>query len=154
MEKEKTIQKITHTRKKTKVIGETKYINKETGEIEDFQVISIEERDANFHKIWLGHILNSIDIIGNQKTKLAFWILDNLKSENLLIMTQRQIAKESKVSLQTVSRTLNSLVKSNFLIKINTGAYQINPDMIFKGGKEQRLNVLIQYQNTKENPQE
>ena len=78
------------TRKKVKVIGNETYIKQDTGEIAEMQVVKIEERDANFHKLWLGHILQSIDLIGNQKTKLAFWILDNLDSNNQLIMTQKK----------------------------------------------------------------
>ena len=136
---------MTTTRKKVRVIGTQDYINRNTGEIEEMQVMSIEERDANFHKLWLGHILQTIDLIGNQKTKLAFWILDNLDSENQLIMTQRKIAEKSGMSIQTVSRTIQALVDSNFLIKFSIGAYRVNPDIIFKGGKQNRLNVLIKY---------
>lgn len=137
------------TRKKVKVIGHETYIKQDTGELAEMQVVQIEERDANFHKLWLGHILQSIDLIGNQKTKLAFWILDNLNSENQLIMTQRKIAEKSGISYQTVSLTLKALIESNFLIKINSGAYRVNPDVLFKGGKGNRLNVLLQYQDEK-----
>lgn len=135
------------THKKVKVIGHETYIKQDTGELAEMQVVQIEERDANFHKLWLGHILQSIDLIGNQKTKLAFWILDNLNSENQLIMTQRKIAEKSGISYQTVSLTLKALIESNFLIKINSGAYRVNPDVLFKGGKQDRLNVLLKYRN-------
>ncbi|WP_314655851.1 replication/maintenance protein RepL [uncultured Selenomonas sp.] len=92
-----------------------------------------------------------IDLIGNQKTRLAFWILDHLDSNNLLPMTQRQIANKSGISYQTVSRTLQSLIDSNFLQRINQGAYRVNPDVLFKGSKNARMNVLLQYRNgTKE----
>ena len=74
------------TRKKVKVVGTETYINQKTGELQEMQVIDIEERDANFHKLWLGHILQSIDLIGNQKTRLAFWILDHLDSNNLFCL--------------------------------------------------------------------
>lgn len=137
------------TRKKVKVIGTENYINQSTGEINEMQVIDIEERDANFHKLWLGHILNTMDLIGNQKTKLAFWILDNLNSENQLIMTQRKIAEKSKISYPTVSRTMKALIDSNFLVQINGGAYQVNPDVLFKGGKNARMNVLLKYHESK-----
>lgn len=137
------------TRKKVKVIGTETYIKQDTGEITEMNVMSIEERDANFHKLWLGHILQSIDLIGNQKTKLAFWILDNLDSENKLTLTYRQIAEKSKVSYQTVHRTMQALIDSDFLVKINIGAYRVNPDVLFKGGKHNRLNVLIKYRNEK-----
>lgn len=138
------------TRRKMKIVGKQAYIDQETGEMNEVQVIDIEERDANFHKIWLSHILNSIDLIGNQKTKLAFWILDNIDSENQLIMTQRKIAKNSGISLYTVSETLKVLMDSNFLQKINSGAYRVNPNVLWKGGKSARMNVLFKYhQNEK-----
>lgn len=138
------------TRRKMKIVGKQAYIDQETGEMNEVQVIDIEERDANFHKIWLSHILNSIDLIGNQKTKLAFWILDNIDSENQLIMTQRKIAKNSGISLYTVSETLKVLMDSNFLQKINSGAYRVNPNVLWKGGKSARMNILFKYhQNEK-----
>ena len=134
-----------NTTKKVKVIGTRKYINQDSGEIEDFQVVNIEERDFNFHKIWLNHIINSLDLIGNQKTRLAFWIVDNLDKENKLTMTYRQISEKSGISYQTVSRTMKSLIESNFLQQINQGAYRLNPNIIFKGTRSLRLNVLYQY---------
>ena len=124
------------TRKKVKVVGTETYINQKTGELQEMQVIDIEERDANFHKLWLGHILQSIDLIGNQKTRLAFWILDHLDSNNLLPMTQRQIANKSGISYQTVSRTLQALIDSNFLQRINQGAYRVKSRCIIQGRKD------------------
>ena len=41
------------TRKKVKIVGRENYINQNTGEIKEMKIINIEERDANFHKIWL-----------------------------------------------------------------------------------------------------
>ncbi len=138
-----------NTKKKVKVIGTENYIKQDTGEIKEMQVINVEERDFNFHKVWLGHIINSIDLIGNQKTKLAFWIIENLNKENQLIMTQRKIAEKTGMSMQTVSLTIKALIESNFLVKINSGAYRVNPNVLFKGGKTDRLNVLIEYSNEK-----
>lgn len=137
------------TNKKVKVIGREQYLNTSTGEVEDFQVVSLQDRDFNFHKLWLAHIINSLDLIGNQKTKLAFWILDNLDKENQLIMTYRQIAKKTGISLDTVSKTMSALISCDFLQKINIGAYRVNPDIIWKGSNSSRMNVLYKYQSTK-----
>lgn len=135
-----------NTSKRVKVIGHEQWKNPHTGEVEDFQVVRTEDRDFNFHKVWLQSIINSIDLIGNQKTKLAFWIIDNLNKENQLIMTYRQIAKKSGISLDTVRVTMKTLMDSNFIRKINNGAYCVNPDVLFKGTRTGRLNVLLQYQ--------
>ena len=133
------------TRKRVKIIGKETYIKQDTGELREMQVIDIEERDANFHKLWLGHILNSIDLIGNQKTRLAFWILNHLDSNNLLIMTQRQIANKTGIARGTINATLRALIDSSFLIMRQAGVYQVNPDVLFKGGKKARMSVLLQY---------
>lgn len=52
-------------------------------------------------------------------------------------------------SLDTVKRTVAALIESDFLVRYNIGVYQVNPDVIFKGGKMNRLNVLLEYGNTK-----
>lgn len=135
------------TRKKVKVIGTETFINQQTGEICEMNVLNIEERDANFHKIWLGHVIQALDVIGNQKIKVLTFVLDNLNKENQLIMTQRKIAEKSEVSYATVAETIKALQDSNFLVKINSGAYQVNPDVLFKGSKNNRLNILLQYNN-------
>lgn len=134
-----------NTTKKVKVIGREQYINKETGLLEDFEVVSVEDRDFNFHKVWLESVINSMDLLGNQKTRLAFWIIQHLNKENQLVMTQRQISEKSGISLKTVSVTMKTLLDSNFLRKINGGAYCVNPDVLFKGTRNGRMNVLIQY---------
>jgi DNA-binding transcriptional regulator YhcF (GntR family) len=137
-----------NTRKKVKILGEQNYINPDTNELLTMQVMSIEERDANFYKLWLSHIIQSMDIIGNRKSRFAFWLLDQMDSENKICMTQRQMAKKMNISLDTVRKTIIALLKSDFLTKHNTGVYKVNPDVIFKGGKTDRLNVLIQYRTT------
>ena len=137
------------TTKKMKIIGHKSFIDAEDGTIEDFQVIKMEDRDFNFHKVWLEHIINSLDLIGNQKTKLAFWILGQLDRENKLTMTYRQISAKSGISLDTVRITMRALLESNFLERINQGAYRVNPDIVFKGTRTGRLNVLYQYNQEK-----
>ena len=137
------------TRKRVKVVGTETYINQRDGTVQDMQVISIEERDANFHKLWLEHIIHSMDIIGNQKIRLAFWLIDNMNGDNQITMTQRQMAQKSGISLDTVRITIKALLDSNFLVKVNMGVYQINPEVIFKGGKTNRMNVLLQYTNSR-----
>lgn len=141
------------TRKAVKVVGTETYINRETGEIQEMQVVSIEERDANFHKIWLSHIIQAMDLIGNQKIKFAFWLLGQMNSENQIPMTLRQMAKKSGMSLDTVNRTVKALIESNLLVRYNIGVYQVNPDMIFKGGKSSRMNIMLSYRDTKKENQ-
>ena len=136
------------TQKKMKVVGTQQFINVATGEIEDFQVTSIEERDFNFHKVWMKNFINTLDLVGNQKTKLCFWIIDNLNKENQLCMTYRQISEKTNISLETVRITMKLLLEADFLRRVNTGCYVVNPDVLFKGSRSGRLNVLNTYTDT------
>lgn len=120
------------------------------------QMNVIEERDFDFHKVWLQHLVNSLDEISNQKLRLAFWIIEHLDRENKLTMTQRVIAEKSGMSYQTVNRTIKALQKGNpsFLVKINSGAYQVNPKVIWKGSHSNRMGICYEYRTTKKEKEE
>ena len=93
--------------------------------------------------------MNSLDGISNQRLRLAFWIIDHLDKENKLVMTQRAIAEQSGMSLQTVSRTLRALQEGTpaFLVKINSGAYRVNPEVIWKGSYSNRMGICYEYRS-------
>lgn len=136
------------TTKKVKVVGQVEYLNTSTGELETMNVTTVEERDFNFTKVWLTDLLAKLGIISNSKTKFAYWFLDHLNRENMVTMTYRQLAKESGYSYDTVSHTMQALIGANFVVKVNTGCYMVNPDVLFKGAKNTRQNLLIQYNDT------
>lgn len=135
------------TTKKVKYVGTQEFINADTGEIESMQVSSIEDRDFNFTKVWMRNLISTLDIVGNQKTKLCFWLIDNLNKENQINLTQRQIADKANISLQTVNITMKILLDADFLRRINTSSYMVNPDIMYKGQRPARLNLLSQYQD-------
>lgn len=144
--KEKPLQ----TTKKQKFVGYKTLVDPETGETYPMQMNVLEERDFNFHKVWMQHLVNSLDAISNQKLRLAFWIIDNLDKENQLIMTQRAIAEASGMSYQTVNRTLKALCEAPegspaFLQKMNSGAYRVNPEVLFKGSHSNRMGICYEY---------
>ena len=143
----------TQTTKKVKVQGQQKYVNQATGEVEDFQVISMEDRDFNFHKLWLGHIIMSLDLIGNEKIKVLTYLLESANRDNIILGTQRGIAQAVGVSVPTVNATLKALTESNLLKKNQSGVYILNPDVIFKGTHLSRLNVLLQYTTPNPDPE-
>lgn len=134
------------TTKKVKFVGTQQMIDMD-GVIHEMQVTDIEDRDFNFHKVWMKSFISTLDMVGNQKTRLAFWIIENLNKENQLTMTYRQISNASGISLDTVSKTMSILLESDFLRKINQGCYMVNPDVLFKGSRNGRLNILNQYRD-------
>lgn len=147
------------TVKKQKFVGSKTLVDKETGEEYPVQMNVIEDRDFNFHKVWLQNLIMSMDSIANQKLKLAFWIIDNLNKENMLVMTQRKIAEKTGISLPTVSKTIKLLCEPDgdevipFLQKINSGAYRVNPNVLFKGSHSNRMGVCFEYIETQRETQ-
>ena len=133
------------TKKKVKVCGIEKYINAATGEIVEMQVNEIEERDFNFHKIWMKNFVSTLELVGNKKTHVAFWIIDNLDRENRLIATVREIANKTESSVFTVSATMKVLQEADFLRCIHSGAYMVNPNIVFRGTHQSRLAILNEY---------
>lgn len=135
------------TTKKVKVVGQETYINARTGELEEMTVISKEERDFNFHKVWMKSFLSTLEMVGSRKSRVAFWIVDNITRENMLPFTYRQIATKTETSIDTVTKTMNVLLETGFLKKLNQGCYLVNPDVVFKGTRAGRLNVLTKYRD-------
>lgn len=135
------------TTKKQKFVGFKEFLDTSTNEVVPMQVIQVEDRDFNFHKVWLKNLIMSLDDISNQRLKLAFWILDHLDSENKLVMTQRAISQKSGMSMNTVIRTMKALQSGRpaFLQKINSGAYRVNPNVIWKGSFDKRMGICFNY---------
>ena len=111
------------TSKKVKFVGTEQFINTATGELTEMQVTSIEDRDFNFTKIWMKNFIATMDIVGNQKTRFCYWIIDHLNRDNILIGTQRKLSEKSGISLQTVNLTMKLLMDADFLRKQSSGVY-------------------------------
>jgi len=135
----------TTTRKKVKYIGVEKYINERTGIVSEMNVIEMEDRDANFQKLWLGHILEAVELAGNKKMAVIMWLLKNRDINNTIIASQRSIAKDCEVSIPLVNETIQILKATHFLRALQQGVYILNPDAVFQGGKGARMNVLLTY---------
>lgn len=141
------------TTKKVKFRTQETYVNIRTGELKEMNVMEVESRDFNFHKIWLHDVIGTLSNITNKKMKVAFWIVDNLNRENQLIGTYRQIADKTGVALETVRSTMQILLENDFMRKINSGAYMINPNLLYKGTKNGRLNILTCYHDLDATPE-
>ena len=132
------------TTKKVKYKGVEDFVNVNTGEVIPMHVTDIEERDFNFSKVWMRNFIATLELVGNQKTKLCFWIIDHLNRENEITLNYRQIADATNISYQTVSITMKILQDVDFMRKVGT-AYRVNPDIIFKGSRGARMAVLQDY---------
>lgn len=136
---------ITRKNKQT-VIGKQQYINTETGQIESFNIISQRSGDFNFEKIWIGHLLEALNALGNKKVIVLQWIFKNKDNNNQIIGTHRYIAETCGVSLPVVTETFKLLMNINAIKKVQNGVYLLSPDILFKGSGEKRMNILLKYE--------
>ena len=139
-------KKLVRTKSQT-IVGKQQYINSQTGEIQNFTVITKNiPADFNFHKIWLQDILNVLDSFGNKKIAVLKKKKKNMRNEdNTVSGSLRELATICKVSYPTACLVIKELTKNNILKRIRSGTYQFNPDLIVKGSSGKRERLLIEY---------
>jgi DNA-binding Lrp family transcriptional regulator len=129
--------------------GSETFINKETREEIEVPTIYQEATDRNFEKIWLAHILTSLNELGNKKIQILSYLFQNrIISHNIVPKTLQEIANETGISYVTVSETIQILAKAG-LIKRKTGMIFLSPGMIFKGTHDNRMRVLFEFRSVK-----
>lgn len=141
--------KKTHVTRSVKV-GMMDAVDPKTGELKRVPRFEVRSVDFNFNKIWLGHLLDAMEVIGNKKIQIMSWLLENRnEKDNHIYATHRMIAEETKSSLPTVTETLSLMQEQNVLMKHRNGVYQLNPDLVFMGENEDRMDIMMSYTKTK-----
>jgi DNA-binding Lrp family transcriptional regulator len=131
--------------------GSEAYIKEETGERVVAQTVYQEATDSNFEKIWLAHVLVSLNELGNKKIRILGYLFKNrIVSHNIVPKTVQDIANETGISYPTVLDTIKILEK-NGLIKRKTGKIYLDPGMIFKGTHDNRMRIMFEFRNINTN---
>lgn len=93
-----------------------------------------------FEITYLAYLFDVFDQLGGQKYKVFKYIVENKSSDNTLIITNRELAKNCDVALSTVQEALK-LLKEKGLIATRTGAIMLLPKIAHRGklGREQFL---------------
>jgi hypothetical protein len=128
--------------------GSRRLIDTDSGEIIETQVIerTLAAGDSGFHKIWLGHILELVQEVGNAKMQVLVWLLKQADEQNRVFASMREIAAGAGVGVATVERLMGALVKANVIARAHRyGPWRLNPGVIFQGTHQKRMNVLIKY---------
>jgi DNA-binding Lrp family transcriptional regulator len=129
--------------------GTRKFRDMETGEDILVPVLYQDGTDRNFEKIWLAHILTSLNELGNKKIMILSYLFKNrIVSHNIVPKTLLDISKETGISYPTVSETIQILEKHG-LIKRKTGMIYLDPGMIFKGTHNNRMHIMFEFRNIK-----
>lgn len=138
-----------------KYTGSSRWIKvNNNGDIEEERVVDEFERphgrQEHFMITYLAEIINLIDSLGNQKMKVVKYILQKMsKSDNVLIITTKELSEKSGVSYTTVIQTLKILDDAN-VIQRRTGAIMINPRLMNNKRPAGEATMMIKYNEFEE----
>lgn len=127
--------------------GKQRWVNTDTGEIIEAQTLTKTAGDAGFHKIWLHHILEAVDEVGNAKMRVLIWLLDKANAQNLIMATYKEMAEANGCTPKTVQRLMAALRDADIITETRRSVWRLNPSVVFKGDHNKRMAVLIKYQD-------
>jgi len=148
--------KTTKKLKRVNLEGNRTLIDPNTGERFEVGHVAIAEVDANFSKIWVANLLFAIEEFSSAAMDILFWLVretELTKGTNTIIMTIREVAKATNKSTQTVHRVLK-ILERNDVIRRKTGVIIVNPEVVYKGTHQGRMNVLMSYKSVENVPLE
>ncbi|MGG0741169.1 replication/maintenance protein RepL [Niallia taxi] len=127
------------------------YIDTETGEkINVEQITKRAYGQKQFWKIYLMDFLQVLGVLDSKQVDVFVYILENTEqANNTFIGSQRDIAKECGVSLDTVSRIMRKLQENGFVKQIKRSVYQISPNIMMKGSEHKKSLLLNYYDDSK-----
>ena len=137
---------------KETTIKRRKLIDQETGEeLEATEILQTNEmKDEDFDKLWAGHFAMITGVFGYAKMKVFSWLISNRdRRNNQIIATQQEIADGADVGTATVARAISDLIEADAIHMKMNGVYRLNPDLLFYGGPQKRMNVLYRYREEK-----
>jgi len=138
------------TRSTRKVqVGYETYMNTETGELVEMPKFVIKGGDINFEKVWIWHLCEAYELVGNKAIYVLNYFFQNRDQNNLVIGSQRKIADALGVSPTTVASITAKLKANNILSMPQQGVYRINPEVMWKGSHHSRMQILYEYRSEK-----
>ena len=133
------------------LIGQKKreLLDTQTGEI--IWVDQITKRTygtKNFWKCYLMDFLTVLGIIDSKQLDVFIYIVENTNaSTNMFIGTYTKIAQDVGVSRPTIATIMKKLQENNFIKKVQSGLWLVNPNILMKGNDTKRQILLSYYES-------
>lgn len=132
------------------LIGQQKrnLVDMDTGEV--ITVDQITKRvygTKNFWKCYLIDFLTVLGIMDSKQLDIFIYIVENTnQSNNTFLGTYKKIAAELNVSEPTIAKLFKKLQDKNFIKKLQSGAWIVNPNILMRGNDTKRQILLSYYQ--------
>ena len=133
------------------LIGQKKreLVDTQTGEV--IWVDQITKRTygtKNFWKCYLMDFLTVLGIIDSKQLDVFIYIVENTNaSTNMFIGTYTKIAQDVGVSRPTIATIMKKLQENNFIKKVQSGVWLVNPNILMKGNDTKRQILLSYYES-------
>ncbi len=111
-------------------------IDKITGEELPVSIFIEKASTSGWQKAYAKTISEYIKCGDGKSVDLLAYILKNKTSENMLLGTQRELAKNLNISVGVVTKTINALRKKGMLKMVRQGCYFVNPDIMRNGNNK------------------
>ena len=125
--------------------GKEQWKNLQTGEIIETDTVTKKVGRNNFMITYLTYMLDLFDLLGTKKMQVVKYIFKNMNaSNNTLIITTAELAKETNVSKPVVIETLKLLEKEG-LITRRVGSLMMNPKLVHRGSNQKEKYLLTKF---------
>ncbi|WP_208360269.1 replication/maintenance protein RepL [Helicobacter pylori] len=140
--------------------GEETWVNAETGEIKQLDVIKQEIKHSQkyfkgWRRVYLFQLFDILlELCGNSaKLRVIDFILSHLDNNNKLCLTQKQVCekiqaqerkegRKNRTSITTVNQTFQALVEANALTKSGS-IYILNPKLANAFGSDRKNRAIL-----------
>lgn len=121
----------------------------QTGELMHVdQITKMVYGSKNFWKCYLMDFLSVLGIIDSKQLDIFIYIVENTnQSNNVFLGTYDKIAKDVGVSRPTISKIMKKLQDNNFIRKMQSGAWLVNPNILMRGNDHKRQILLSYYES-------
>ena len=92
--------------------------------------------------------LTVLGIIDSKQLDVFIYIVENTNSStNMFIGTYTKIAQDVGVSRPTIATIMKKLQENNFIKKVQSGLWLVNPNILMKGNDTKRQILLSYYES-------
>lgn len=124
-------------------------IDTESGEL--ITVDQITKRvygSRSFWKMYLMDFLMVLGIIDSKQVDIFIYVVENTnQSTNLFIGTYKKIADDVGCSQTTIAKIFKKLQANNFIKRVQSGVWFVNPNILMRGDEHKRQILLSYYES-------
>lgn len=153
MDKSKNERTIEYLEESSTLVGQRtrRLVDQDTGEVMQVnQTTKLVYGLKNFWKLYMREFISVLKELSDKQYKVFVYILEHTRpSDNRFTATYHDIMKDVGCCRQTVASTLKKLQKTNFMQKVQTGIWIVNPNVMVKGNDRKRNMLLSEYRAVK-----